>query len=87
MTFHWTSWPDNHKGPVITYMACVPDDQDVRLWTPERDEKVWFKVHEVGKNKDGKWGSEMLATGVGGAASVRVPRRLKKGVYIVRHEM
>jgi Auxiliary Activity family 9 (formerly GH61) len=26
ITFHWTSWPDNHKGPVITYMARVPDD-------------------------------------------------------------
>ncbi|KAH6907793.1 glycosyl hydrolase family 61-domain-containing protein [Coprinopsis sp. MPI-PUGE-AT-0042] len=87
ITFHWTSWPDNHKGPVITYMACVPDGQDLWTRTPGRDEKVWFKVHEIGKNKEGKWASEGLAMGANSLVSVRVPKRSRKGVYIVRHEM
>ncbi|KAH6908626.1 61 endoglucanase [Coprinopsis sp. MPI-PUGE-AT-0042] len=87
ITFHWTSWPDNHKGPVITYMARVPDDQDVTKWTPGGDEKVWFKVHEIGKNKEGKWASEGLGMGADGLVSVRVPKGLRKGVYIIRHEI
>ncbi|KAH6907268.1 61 endoglucanase [Coprinopsis sp. MPI-PUGE-AT-0042] len=81
ITFHWTSWPDNHKGPVITYMARVPDDQDVTKWTPGGEEKVWFK------NKEGKWASEGLGMGADGLVSVRVPKGLRKGGYIVRHEI
>lgn len=23
--FKWTAWPDSHKGPVITYLARVPE--------------------------------------------------------------
>ncbi|KAH6907154.1 hypothetical protein BKA70DRAFT_1284078 [Coprinopsis sp. MPI-PUGE-AT-0042] len=68
-------------------MARVPDGQDLRTRTPGRDEKVWFKVHEIGKNKEGKWASEGLAMGANSLVSVRVPKGSRKGVYIVRHEM
>jgi hypothetical protein len=23
---HWTTWPDSHKGPVITYLAAAPSE-------------------------------------------------------------
>jgi Auxiliary Activity family 9 (formerly GH61) len=52
---------------------------------------VWFKRHESGKNgkEGGRWASEGLGitVGAGGLVSARVPRRLRNGVYLVRHEM
>ncbi|TFK26972.1 glycoside hydrolase [Coprinopsis marcescibilis] len=83
----WTSWPDNHKGPVITYMARVPDDQDIRKWSPGRDDAVWFKIHEVGKTADNKWGAVELLTEAKGVSTVKIPSTLKAGQYLIRHEI
>lgn len=35
-----------HIGPVLFYMARVPDGQDVDSWTPAGD--VFFKIKQVG---------------------------------------
>lgn len=43
-----------HIGPVLFYMARVPDGQEVDSWAG--DGNVWFKVKEVGPEiQDGKW--------------------------------
>jgi hypothetical protein len=63
ITFHWTSSLDNHNARVIaTYpMSHGPGDQDVRVWTPRRDEKMWRKIHDSGKNdkEGGRWASKV----------------------------
>ncbi|RPA99212.1 glycoside hydrolase [Choiromyces venosus 120613-1] len=43
---HWTTWPDSHRGPVLTYMANA----------------VWFKVAHAGKDSDGTWASDIFIT-------------------------
>ena len=35
-----------HIGPVLFYMARVPDGQDVDSWNA--DGNVWFKIKQVG---------------------------------------
>jgi hypothetical protein len=34
VTLNWTLWPTSHEGPIITYMARVPDGQSVTSWMP-----------------------------------------------------
>ena len=29
---NWTTWPDSHSGPMITYMARAPSD--ITKWVP-----------------------------------------------------
>ncbi|KAL1955715.1 hypothetical protein VTO42DRAFT_8187 [Malbranchea cinnamomea] len=41
--------PIRHIGPVLFYMARVPDGQDVDSWTPSGD--VWFKIHQQGPER------------------------------------
>lgn len=47
---NWTTWPDSHVGPVITYMARAPSD--VTSWNPGTEydlldgvtlDRYWFK--------------------------------------------
>jgi hypothetical protein len=47
--------PVQHIGPLLYYMARVPDGQDVNSW--EADGNVWFKIKQVGPetNADGSW--------------------------------
>jgi hypothetical protein len=37
VSFNWTQWPNGHTGPVLTYMARVPDDEDARDWEPGKE--------------------------------------------------
>ncbi|KAJ2929046.1 hypothetical protein H1R20_g8046, partial [Candolleomyces eurysporus] len=86
VSFNWTQWPNGHTGPVLTYMARVPDEEDVRDWAPEK-EKVWFKIDHAGKYEDGTWASDSLALPKLKPWTVRIPPNLKAGQYLIRHEI
>jgi hypothetical protein len=45
ISLHWTTWPDSHHGPVITYLAKCPDS--CLDYLPGTD-AVWFKIKEEG---------------------------------------
>ena len=45
--------PITHIGPVLFYMARVPDGQDVDSWEPTGD--VWFKIAQEGPAGDWSW--------------------------------
>jgi hypothetical protein len=45
ISLHWTTWPDSHHGPVLTYMAKCPDS--CLDYLPGTD-AVWFKIKEEG---------------------------------------
>lgn len=61
LTLNWTQWPDSHKGPIFTYMAKCPGD--CKDFSPGTS-KVWFKVHQAGKNSNGTWASTPLESNV-----------------------
>lgn len=100
---HWTTWPDSHVGPMITYMAKAPSD--ITAWQPGTRfvltlelfthlcsyktffSAVWFKVAEAGKTSAGLWASTDLLTASGSTYTFTIPKTLKAGQYLVRHEM
>ncbi|KAF8648196.1 hypothetical protein AX16_006335 [Volvariella volvacea WC 439] len=81
---NWTQWPDSHKGPMITYMARAPSD--ITKWNPGTS-AVWFKVHESGKTSDGKWAATDLLYASNHIYTFTIPRNLRPGQYIIRHEI
>ncbi|KAL9106888.1 MAG: hypothetical protein Q9227_008136 [Pyrenula ochraceoflavens] len=81
MYLNWTTWPDTHKGPVITYMAACPGS--CTNYMPGTA-KVWFKIQQAGLN-NGVWASDQLIDNI--PYQVKIPSTLKPGNYIVRHEL
>ncbi|KAL7271355.1 hypothetical protein RUND412_005894 [Rhizina undulata] len=82
ISLHWTTWPDSHKGPVITYLAKCPDS--CLDYYPGTD-AVWFKIAEDGKHSDGTWASDIFISDI--AYNFTIPSSLVSGNYIVRHEL
>ncbi|PGG99931.1 hypothetical protein AJ79_08368 [Helicocarpus griseus UAMH5409] len=75
-SLQWTTWPDSHRGPIITYMAKCPGE--CSEYEPGTD-AVWFKIAEDGKRDDGSWASTPY--------TFTIPASLAPGNYIVRHEL
>ncbi|PBK71168.1 hypothetical protein ARMSODRAFT_987678 [Armillaria solidipes] len=83
---HWTTWPTSHAGPVITYLAQVPDGSNITSWEPGTD-AVWFKVDEAGY-EDGKWAAtDIMVTEQNNVWYWTIPSGLQAGQYLVRHEI
>ncbi|KAL0061762.1 hypothetical protein AAF712_011365 [Marasmius tenuissimus] len=80
----WTAWPDSHKGPTLTYMARAPSD--ITKWNPGTS-AVWFKVAHAGKTADGKWAATDGLYATNSVYSFTIPKNLKAGQYIIRHEL
>ncbi|KAK3899310.1 family 61 putative glycoside hydrolase [Staphylotrichum tortipilum] len=91
VTLRWTTWPDSHMGPVLTYMARCPD-QGCEGWEPGV-ELVWFKIHHDGRHTTDKsypddiWGSTPLMTIPNPGTTYTIPSCLLPGPYLVRHEI
>ncbi|KAJ2923385.1 hypothetical protein H1R20_g13707, partial [Candolleomyces eurysporus] len=85
--FNWTDWPDSHRGPVLNYLARVPDGVDIRQWTPDKDAAIWFKIDHAGKYEDGTWAADMFVPPNNKLYSLRIPPKLKPGQYLIRHEI
>ncbi|KAF9447377.1 lytic polysaccharide monooxygenase [Macrolepiota fuliginosa MF-IS2] len=84
IALNWTTWPDTHMGPMITYMARAPSD--ITAWSPGTD-AVWFKVHEIGKDANGLWAATDILTANDSIYTFTVPANLKAGQYLIRHEI
>ncbi|KAH7104140.1 glycoside hydrolase [Auriculariales sp. MPI-PUGE-AT-0066] len=98
LTVNWTTWPDSHLGPIVTYLARAPSD--ITAWSPGSS-AVWFKVAQSGYSNgtldilnihimtmtldEGVWASTTLIKN-NGIYSFTIPSSLKAGQYIVRHE-
>ncbi|KAF9478871.1 glycoside hydrolase family 61 protein [Pholiota conissans] len=84
LALNWTTWPDSHIGPMITYMARAPSD--ITKWVPGTS-AVWFKVAQSGKDSSGKWAATDILTANKSIYTFTIPPKLKAGQYIVRHEI
>ncbi|KAI5852062.1 glycosyl hydrolase family 61-domain-containing protein [Tricharina praecox] len=79
--FAWTTWPDSHKGPVMTYLAnCNGDCSAADPTTLD-----FFKIDEAGY--DGTtWASDTLIA-AGNKWTVTLPSDIAAGNYMLRHEI
>ncbi|KAJ5364261.1 endoglucanase-4 precursor [Penicillium cataractarum] len=82
----WSTWPDDHHGPVITYMAnCNGNCSDVDKTTLE-----FFKIDAGGLIDDttvpGTWASDELIED-SYSRTVTIPTDIAAGDYVLRHEI
>ncbi|KAF2714863.1 lytic polysaccharide monooxygenase [Pleomassaria siparia CBS 279.74] len=80
-------WSFGHPiGPMLAYMAACPDsgcesvDTKKALWF-----KIWQAGLEYGNYVEGKWA--MRDVFEGGNQNIPIPKTLKGGKYLLRHEM
>ncbi|KAF7590924.1 Esterase/lipase/thioesterase [Aspergillus hancockii] len=82
----WNTWPDDHHGPVITYLAkCDGSCVDVDKTTLE-----FFKIDAGGLIDDttipGTWATDQLIDD-SYSRSITIPTDLEAGYYVLRHEI
>ncbi|KAL5341950.1 glycosyl hydrolase family 61-domain-containing protein [Aspergillus crustosus] len=83
VSLQWSSsWPDDHYGPVLTYLASCNGD----CTAVDKNTLKFFKIDEAGLQPDGTWGSDKLVA-QGKKWDVTIPAGLKAGGYVLRHEM
>ncbi|KAF2118909.1 glycosyl hydrolase family 61-domain-containing protein [Lophiotrema nucula] len=78
--FQWTTWPDSHKGPVLTYMAKVDE-----FASATAADLSFFKIDESGYT-DGTWAATTLIAN-NNSWTVTIPSTLAAGNYVLRHEI
>lgn len=79
----WTTWPDSHKGPVMTYLA----DCDGECSSATPSSLKWFKINHAGYDASSKtWASDTLIKN-NNSWTVTIPSKLKSGNYLLRHEI
>ncbi|KAJ5930841.1 endoglucanase-4 precursor [Penicillium verhagenii] len=86
VTLTWSTWPDDHHGPVITYLAnCNGSCTDV-----EKVDLQFFKIDAGGLINDtvapGTWASdELIADSY--SRTLTIPTDIAAGEYVLRHEI
>ncbi|OJJ00820.1 hypothetical protein ASPVEDRAFT_590794 [Aspergillus versicolor CBS 583.65] len=81
VTVTWSSWPQEHKGPVLDYLAnCNGDCTNVDKTTLK-----FFKIDEGGYDGT-QWATDQLLQ-QGKSWDITVPSDLKAGNYVLRHEI
>ncbi|KAJ5920543.1 hypothetical protein N7516_011401 [Penicillium verrucosum] len=82
----WTTWPESHHGPLITYLASCNGDCS----TVDKTTLKFFKIEEDGlidgKNPPGTWAADHLIA-AGGQWTVKIPSTIAAGNYVMRHEI
>lgn len=79
--FHWSTWPESHVGPVITYVA--PYEGDVT--SVDKTSLKWTKIQANGY-ENGEWAAVKMI-GQNNTWPVTVPETLAAGKYVFRHEI
>jgi len=73
----------SHPGPMLWYMAKVPDGKTAATWDGSGD--VWFKIYQDGPNFGRKRGLTWPSQGAA-SQSVKIPSSLPSGDYLIRVE-
>ncbi|KAJ5979581.1 Endoglucanase-4 [Penicillium waksmanii] len=86
ISLQWTTWPDSHHGPVITYLANCGDSCE----TVDKTTLKFFKIDGVGLVDDtdvpGTWGDDQLIEN-NNSWMVEIPPSIAPGNYVMRHEL
>lgn len=85
----WTTWPDSHHGPVITYLANCHGSCE----TVDKTQLKFNKIEAVGLYSNsttlytpGKYASDQLIQN-GNKWTVTIPSTIARGNYVLRHEI
>ncbi|KAI0448630.1 glycosyl hydrolase family 61-domain-containing protein [Xylaria acuta] len=80
----WDTWPESHKGPMLDYLAACNGPCD----SVDKLALEFFKIDDAGildsSSAPGTWASDVLIEN--NTWLVQVPKNLKAGNYLLRHE-
>lgn len=84
LNFYWNTWPDSHKGPIINYIA--PCNGDCTTLTPGA--LRWSKISQSSyvNPSTNTWVTDTLIKS-NFTSAVTIPKNLKAGNYVIRHEI
>ncbi|KAJ8122447.1 hypothetical protein ONZ43_g1363 [Nemania bipapillata] len=77
ITFFWNTWPDSHKGPIINYIAP---------YGTSAGSLQWNKISQSSIVSGTTWVTDTLIAN-NFTASATIPKNLKAGDYVLRHEI
>ncbi|KAI0020326.1 carbohydrate-binding module family 1 protein [Xylariomycetidae sp. FL0641] len=84
ISIQWSEWPESHHGPMIDYLAnCNGDCSSV-----DKTALEFFKIDGSGlveAGSPGTYGSDTMIKN-GNTWLVQIPKSLKAGNYVLRHE-
>ncbi|EKG11261.1 Glycoside hydrolase family 61 [Macrophomina phaseolina MS6] len=79
----WTTWPDSHKGPVISYLAPCGGD----CTTVDKETLKFVKIDQGGLNVDTQtWAATDLIAN-NNTWVTTIPSSVAPGKYVLRHEI
>ncbi|TKX26160.1 hypothetical protein C1H76_1513 [Elsinoe australis] len=87
LDFIWSTWPDSHIGPTITYLAKCPGTTCAGV---DKTTLKFFKIQEAGllaTSPKKIWGSSLVNSTNSFTGSATIPRELPDGAYVARHEI
>jgi cellulase len=83
IAFHWTAWPDSHKGPILTYVAPCNGDCS----TVDKTALQWIKIDEAAIDlTTQEWPTAAMIAN-NNTYTMTVPSGLASGNYVLRHEI
>ncbi|KAF4974541.1 hypothetical protein FZEAL_8565 [Fusarium zealandicum] len=85
LTLKWDTWPESHHGPVIDYLAPVTG----AFASIDKTSLRWTKIAQKGLisgYNPGNWAAGQLIS-QGNSWTVTIPRNLRPGNYVLRHEI
>ncbi|KAI1370937.1 endoglucanase-4 [Hypoxylon crocopeplum] len=77
ITFYWNTWPDSHKGPIMNYIAP---------YKSTAGDLKFSKISQDSIASGNTWATDTLIAS-NFTASTTIPRNLKAGDYVIRHEI
>ncbi|KAI2619479.1 endoglucanase-4 [Hypomontagnella submonticulosa] len=77
ITFYWNTWPDSHKGPIMNYIAP---------YKSTAGDLQWSKISQASIVSGNTWATDTLIAS-NFTSSTTIPRNLKAGDYVIRHEI
>ncbi|KAF2105421.1 endoglucanase IV [Lophiotrema nucula] len=85
VTFYWSTWPDSHKGPIINYIAACNGECTAKTAASLQ----WTKISQSGlltPGGTGTWATDVMMQNNFTSSSI-IPKNLKAGNYVIRHEI
>ncbi|KAK1829268.1 family 61 glycosyl hydrolase [Podospora conica] len=92
LTLQWLTWPESHVGPVMDYLAPCPGGDCSKV---EKTGLRFTKIAQAGLKEGVTWETnwlhawrvDELVRGGNFEWTVQVPKGLKAGAYVLRHEI
>ncbi|TIB42351.1 hypothetical protein E3P86_00389 [Wallemia ichthyophaga] len=89
MIVKWNRWPNDHKGPVLTYAKYCGNGHNDCDNVQQSITEGWFKIDEAGYDDSaGQWASDrLIAQDISWSFNLPPAESIQQGSYLIRHEI